>query len=54
MFGKRTDATDGKNKELPEKKLPEPQAEEHPASLSDGDFPDITDGQSPRFCTKIE
>jgi len=42
MFGKRTDATGGKNKELPEKKSPEPKVEEHPASSSDGDFPDVT------------
>ncbi len=42
MFGKRTDATDGKNKELPSQKPAAPQASEHPAGSNDGNFPDVT------------
>ena len=42
MFGKRTDATDGKNRELPKQKPVAPQASEHPAGSSDGNFPDVT------------
>ena len=41
MFGKRTDAN-GKNKEPGSQKPPAPQASEHPASTSDGGFPDVT------------
>ncbi len=42
MFGKRTDAADGGKKALPDKKAPEPQAEDHPATNNAGDFPDVT------------
>ncbi len=42
MFGKRTNATDGKNKELPNQKPAPAQAPEHPASSNDGNFPDVT------------
>jgi len=42
MFGKRTDATDGKNRDLPNQKPAAPQASEHPAGSSDVDFPDVT------------
>jgi len=42
MFGKRTDATDGKNREQPNQKPAAPQASEHPAASNDGNFPDVT------------
>ncbi len=42
MFGKRTNATDGKNRELPSQKPATAQVPEHPASSNNGNFPDVT------------
>lgn len=42
MFGKRTDAADGGKKGVPAKKSPDAPEKGHPASASDGDFPDVT------------